>query len=66
MSISEEFYIIPEEVYRVGNSTSPLLHKVRSGEVDVMEMNGVRIILANGKGVSLYNEAGLKEAPLSG
>ena len=53
MSISEEFYIIPEEVYRVGNSTSPLLHKVRSGEVDVMEMNGVKIILANGKGVSL-------------
>ncbi|HEX7901137.1 MAG TPA: hypothetical protein VF950_25490 [Planctomycetota bacterium] len=66
MSLPEEFYIIPEEVFRVGNSTSPLLHKVRGGEVDVVDLNGVKVILANGKGVSVYNEAGLKLAPLSG
>lgn len=66
MNLPDECYLVPEEVFRVGNATSPLLEKVRGGEVDVVDRNGVKVILANGKGVSLYNEAGLRVAPLSG
>jgi hypothetical protein len=40
--------------------------KFRPSELDIVPVNGVPTILANGKGVSLYNKKGLDIAPLSG
>jgi hypothetical protein len=31
-----------------------------------MEVNGIKRVIANGKGISLYNKAGLDKMPLSG
>lgn len=53
------------DLYRGGNSTSPLMDKVRtvdtttSGtiDVDVYDKNGVKWVKANGKGISTFNTA---------
>ncbi len=66
MKTKEAIYLSPETLYRLGNSSSPLLTRVRSGEVDTINVNGVTMIVANGKGISLYNKRGLELAPLSG
>ena len=62
----KEFYIIPEDVFRVGNATSTLLTKIRGGEVDTYVQNGVVIVVANGKGVSVYNADELSKTTLTG
>ncbi len=66
MNFKEKIYLSPETLYRIGNSSSPLLTKVRPGEIDTIGINGVTQIVANGKGISLYNENGLKLAPVAG
>jgi len=66
MTSQEKIYLSPETLYRIGNGSSPLLTKVRPDEVDIMEVNGIKQIVANGKGISLYNEEGLNLAPLTG
>ncbi len=64
--MNETIYLSPETLYRIGNGTSPLLTKVRPGEVDTIDVNGITHIVANGKGISLYNKQGLDLAPLTG
>ena len=66
MTSQEPLYLSPEILYRLGNASSPLLTKIRPGEVDLTELNGVTMIVANGKGISLYNKTGLDLAPLTG
>jgi hypothetical protein len=66
VKIKETVYLSPETLYRLGNGSSPLLTKVRSNEVDTIQINSVTMIVANGKGISLYNKKGLDLAPLSG
>jgi len=66
MKTKEVVYLSPEILYRLGNASSPLLTRVRAGEVDTKKINGISIIVSNGKGISLYNKIGLALAPLSG
>lgn len=65
-TINQEFYIFPEEVYRVGNSSSPKMAALRVGEIDVYEMKGVRMVVSNGKGISVFTLEGLKKEGLTG
>ena len=62
----EEFLLFPEDVYRMGNSGSHKLTAVRSFEVNTTTINGVTIIIANGKGVSLYTIEKIIEKNLTG
>ena len=48
-------YMLDEDLYRLGNSTSPKLNNVRHQDVDTYENNGILMIHANRKGVSLFN-----------
>ncbi len=66
MIINKEFYIFPEEVYRVGNSSSPKMTSLRVGEIDVYELKGVRMVVANGKGISVFTLDGLIGEGLTG
>ena len=66
MKKNEKLYLVPEDLYRLGNATSPLLTKIRPGEIDLIEVNGIKMIVANAKGVSLYNKTGLDMVPLKG
>lgn len=64
--INKEFYIFPEEVYRVGNSSSHKMTALRVGEIDVYEIKGIKMVTANGKGISVFTLIGLKEEGLTG
>ena len=45
----EEFLLFPEDIYRIGNSTSHKLTAVRPFDVNTMVINGVTMVIANGK-----------------
>lgn len=62
----KEFFILPEELFRLGNSSSPRLSNVRSRDIDTIEINGVVVIRANGKGVSVFDKIGINESPMTG
>ena len=62
----KEFYIMPEELFRLGNSTTPKLSNVRARDVDIVQINGIAIIKANGKGISVFDKVGINESPMSG
>lgn len=66
MRQNEKLYLVPEDLYRLGNATSPLLSRIRPGEIDLVEVDGIKMIIANGKGISLYNKVGLDLMPLKG
>jgi hypothetical protein len=55
-------------LYRLGNAASPKLQNVRPQDVDSYENNGIQMVYANGKGVSLFNlqELQRRESGLSG
>ena len=48
-------YLLAEDLYRLGNATSPKLDHVRHQDVDTYEDNGILMVYANGKGISLFN-----------
>lgn len=62
----KEFFILPEELFRLGNSSSPRLSNVRSRDVDTIEINGITVIRANGKSISVFDKAGINESPMTG
>lgn len=66
MNSKEILYLASETLYRLGNSTSPLLSKMRPDDINIIDVNGVKMVVANHKGVSLYNKEGLNLVPLTG
>jgi hypothetical protein len=62
----KEFYLMPEEIFRLGNSTTPKLSNVRDRDIDTIQINGITVIKANGKGVSVFDKTGINESPMSG
>ena len=55
MNSKEVLYLAPETLYRLGNATSPLLSRMRPDDLDIIDVNSVKMVVANKKGVSLYN-----------
>lgn len=66
MNLYQDFYVFPEDLYRVGNSTHPRWNNVRPDEIETYEVNGVIMIRANSLGISVYTEARVKKSGLSG
>lgn len=64
--INENLYLTQEDLYRFGNATSSRLTRLRVGEITTTDRNGITMIIANEKGVSLFNEEGMKRSPLTG
>jgi hypothetical protein len=69
----KEFFILPEELFRLGNATSPRLSNVRPRDIDTIEINGIKVIIANGKwqmangkGISVFDKTGTNESPMTG
>lgn len=63
----EDLYMAPEDLFRLGNSTSPRLTNVRRPkDIDTVELNGIQVVIANGKGVSLSTKERLVATPMSG
>jgi hypothetical protein len=66
MISTEVLYMAPESLYRLGNASSPLLTRMRPSDIDITEIDGIKTVIANKKGVSLYNKQGLELIPLTG
>lgn len=66
MAANENLFIAPEDLYRIGNSSSPRMDDVRARDVSTYMQDGIEIVIANGRGISLYNKKGLQKSPLSG
>ncbi|KEQ12197.1 Tse2 family ADP-ribosyltransferase toxin [Endozoicomonas numazuensis] len=63
----EDLFLAPEDLYRLGNSTSPRLTNIRRPkDVDTIDVNGIAVVVANGKGISLSTKQRLDSAPMSG
>ena len=65
VSVSE-FYLFPEDVYRMGNSGSPRMSAIRPGEVSTTVIKGVTVVIANNNGVSVWTKDGIFEKGLTG
>ena len=63
----EDLYFTPEDLFRLGNSTTPRLTNVRRPkDVDTTEINGITVVISNGKGISLSTKDRLEKPPMSG
>lgn len=63
----ENLYFAPEDLFRLGNSSGPRLTNVRRPkDVDTTEINGICVVIANGKGISLSTKSRLDKTPMSG
>lgn len=63
----EDLYFAPEDLFRLGNSTSPRLSNVRRPkDIDTTELNGILMVIANGKGISLSTKDRIEKTPMSG
>jgi hypothetical protein len=65
-SIPQYLYLLDEDLYRLGNSTSPKLHNVRPDDVQTYERNGILMVRATGEGISVSTEDYLKQVKLRG
>ena len=63
---STYYLMMPEELFRLGNATDPQLSKVRARDVDVIEVDGKMMIVANEKGISLFGMTGIRLSPMTG
>lgn len=64
---SEDLYFAPEDLYRLGNSASARLTNIRHPkDIDTVEINGIAVAIANGKGISLFTKERLEKATMSG
>jgi hypothetical protein len=52
-------YLLDEDLYRLGNAASSRLDNVRDRDLDTYERDGIVIVRANRKGISLLNEVRL-------
>ncbi|WP_444957616.1 Tse2 family ADP-ribosyltransferase toxin [Microbulbifer sp. ZKSA002] len=67
MSSSDtELYFLPEELFRIGNTKEPRLTNVRTQDVNYTVLDHTRMVVADGNGISLYNEEGLRMSHLTG
>jgi hypothetical protein len=63
----EDLFMAPEDLFRLGNATSPRLDNIRRPkDVDTTEINGILIVIANGKGISLSTKSRIEVTPMSG
>jgi hypothetical protein len=59
--INREFYLVPEEVFRLGNNDNPKLSNVRPRDVDTTDLNGIVVVIANGRGISVFDKDGSQD-----
>jgi len=63
----EDLFFAPEDLYRLGNSTSPRLTNIRRPkDVDTVQINGITVVISNGKGMSLFTKNRIESSDMSG
>jgi len=64
--LPRDFYLFPEDLYRIGNTTESRLGHIRKMDINTTDVNGVVSVIANNKGVSVWDEANIRKGSLSG
>jgi len=60
-STPQFLYMLDEDLYRLGNATSPKVHNVRPGkDIQTYDRNGIAMVRSNGQGISLITEERLQ------
>lgn len=60
-------YLAQVDLFRVGNSESPRMDRVRiNKDIDIYEQNGIPMVRANGKGISLFTEEEIQQTRFEG
>ncbi len=59
-------YLLADDLYRVGNSEKPRLENVRPNDIQTYERNGLQMVRANGRGISLGTEQYLSALNVTG
>ncbi len=60
-------YLAEEDPFRVGTASSPRLDRVREDkDVDVYDQNGMAMVRANGKGISLFTDEEIQRTRFEG
>ena len=62
----ENLFIVKEDLYRFGSASSSTMSKVRPREITTTEVNGILHIVANNRGISLFDKIGLEKSRLTG
>ncbi len=64
---TEDLFLAPEDLYRLGNSTDPrLTHLRQPKDIDTVAINGIIVAVANGKGISLSTKSRMETTQMSG
>ncbi|MGH7676570.1 MAG: hypothetical protein ACREMV_14995 [Gemmatimonadales bacterium] len=64
--VPQDFYVFPDDLYRLASASDPKLTRVRpKRDADLVEQNGVVIVLANNRGISLYTRSGVIQERLT-
>lgn len=64
--IKDDLFIVPEDLYHLGTSTESMLTYVRTRDLVLLELNGVTMVVANGRGISLASKTRLDKSPMTG
>jgi hypothetical protein len=64
--VPTDFYLIPSDVFRLGNTDTARLGNVRSKDVDTLRVSEIVVVVANGKGVSVLDRDAITRAPFNG
>ena len=59
-------YVVEADLYRIGTSESPKLDKLRTSDIDTYEQNGILMVRADGRGISLFTENELAKRRFTG
>ncbi len=64
--IKDDLFIVPEDLYHLGTSSDPKLAHIRSRDLVLREINGITMVVANGRGISLATKERLDKSPMTG
>ena len=64
--LPRDLYLFPEDLFRIGNSSEPRLTHIRQHEITTTLVNDIIFILANNKGISVWDEAHVRQGSVSG
>lgn len=62
----KEFYILPEELFRLGNRDESRLNNVRPRDINTVDVNGITMVIANGRGISVFDKEGIDSSSMTG
>jgi len=60
------FYIVPEDVFQLGNKADSRLSHIRPKDVDTIEINGITVVIANGMGISVFDSNDIRRVQMTG